>query len=48
MQDIGWALSLVYPINRRAGISFKYIGTRTQESTGSDTDTVTAGISFAW
>jgi len=48
MQDIGWALSLAYPINRRAGISFKYIGTRTQESTGLDSDTVTAGVSFAW
>jgi len=48
MQEIGWALSLAYPINRRAGISFKYIGTRTQESTGLDTDTLTAGLSFAW
>ncbi len=48
MQDIGWALSLAYPINRRSGISFKYIGTRTQESTGLDSDTVTAGVSFAW
>jgi hypothetical protein len=48
MQEIGWAVALAYPINRRAGISVKYIGTRTQESTGVDTDTVTAGISFAW
>ena len=48
MQDIGWALSLAYPINRRSGISFKYIGTRTQESTGLDSDTITAGVSFAW
>jgi hypothetical protein len=48
MQDIGWALSLAYPINRRSGISFKYIGTRTQESTGSDTDTISAGLSIAW
>ena len=48
MQDIGWAFTLAYPINRRAGISFKYIGTRTQESTGLDSDTLTAGLSFAW
>jgi len=48
MQEIGWAFAFAYPINRRAGISVKYIGTRTQESTGLDTDTVTAGISFAW
>ena len=48
MQDIGWALSLAYPINRRSGISFKYIDTRTQESTGLDSDTLTAGLSFAW
>ncbi len=48
MQEIGWAFALAYPINRRAGISVKYIGTRTQESTGLDTDTVTAGVSFAW
>ena len=48
MQEIGWAFSIAYPINRRSGISFKYIGTRTQESTGLDTDTLTAGVSFAW
>jgi len=48
MQEIGWAIALAYPINRSAGISVKYIGTRTQESTGLDTDTITAGISFAW
>lgn len=48
MQEIGWAFSLSYPINRRAGISVKYIGTRTQESTGLDTDTLAATVSFAW
>ncbi len=48
MQEFGWAFALAYPINRRAGISVKYIGTRTQESTGLDTDTLTAGVSFAW
>jgi len=48
MQDIGWALSLAYPINRRSGISVKYIGTRTQESTGLDSDSLTIGLSLAW
>jgi hypothetical protein len=48
LQDIGWSFSLAYPINRSAGISVKYIGVRTQESTGLDTDTVIAGVSFAW
>ncbi len=48
MQDIGWALSLAYPINRRSGISVKYIGTRTQESTGLDSDSLTIGLSFSW
>ena len=48
MQNIGWAFSLAYPINRRAGISIKYIGTRTQESTGLDSDTLVTAISFAW
>jgi hypothetical protein len=48
MQDIGWALSLAYPINRRSGISFKYIGTRTQESTGLDSDSLSIGLSYSW
>jgi hypothetical protein len=48
MQDIGWALTYAHPINRQSGIKIKYVGTRTQESTGSDSDTVLATLSFAW
>jgi hypothetical protein len=48
MQDIGWALTYAHPLNRQAGIKIKYIGTRTQESTGSDSDTVLTTLSFAW
>ena len=47
-QDFGWALSFAYPINRYSGINFKYVGTRTQESTGLDTDTLSASVSFLW
>jgi hypothetical protein len=47
-QDIALALNYVYPINRRSGIKVAYIGTRTQESVGQDTDTLTAGFSILW
>jgi hypothetical protein len=47
-QDTAWALSFAYPINRRSGIKVAYIRTRTQESVGSDTDTLTAGLSVLW
>jgi len=48
MQDIGWALNCAYPINRQSGIKIKCVGVRTLESTGSDSDTVLATLSFAW
>ena len=48
MQDIGWALTYAYPINRQSGIKIKYVGVRTQESTGADSDTVLATLSFGW
>jgi Putative MetA-pathway of phenol degradation len=47
-QNIGWAFNLAYPINRYSGISFAYIGTRTQESVGFDSDTLSAALSLAW
>ena len=47
-QEIGWALSLTYPINRYSGINVKYIGTRTQESTGLDSETLNIGLSVFW
>ncbi|RLB69892.1 MAG: transporter [Deltaproteobacteria bacterium] len=47
-QEIGWAFSFGYPINRYSGIKVAYIGTRTQESTGFDSDMLTASLSFLW
>lgn len=47
-QDIGWALSLAYPFNRYSGLKITYIGSRKLESTGLDSDTLTAGLSFSW
>jgi len=47
-QDIAWACSFAYPLNRQVGIKTAYIGTRTQESVGFDSDTFTTGISVAW
>lgn len=47
-QNIGWKLSYAHPINRFLGIKITYLGTRTQESTGSDTDTLAGVISFVW
>ncbi len=47
-QNIGWAFNFAYPINRNSGISIAYIGTRTQESVGFDSDTLTAALSLAW
>jgi hypothetical protein len=47
-QDIGWALSVACPINRQSGFKVAYIGTRRLETTGLDSDTLTASISFSW
>lgn len=47
-QNTGWAFSAAYPINRNSGIRVTYIGTRTQESVGFDSDTLSAALSLAW
>lgn len=47
-QDVAWALRFSYPVNRHSGFKVAYIGSRTQESTGLDSDTLTAGLSFSW
>ncbi|MBW2194015.1 MAG: transporter [Deltaproteobacteria bacterium] len=47
-QNIAWALSFAYPINRSSGFKVKYIGTRTREATGFDSNTVTSSLSFMW
>ena len=45
---LAWAFSLGLPINKHLGFKIAYIGTRTQESTGIDSDTVAAGFSAFW
>ena len=47
-QNIGWKLSYAHPINRSLGLKLTYLGTRTQESTGADTDTLAVSMSFVW
>jgi len=46
--DIAWALSFAYPINRNIGFKIVYIGSRTQESTGLDTETVSTALAVYW
>lgn len=47
-QNLGWAFSLGFPVSRRLGVKVAYIGTRTQESTGIDSDTFIVGFSAFW
>jgi len=46
-QNIGWALRFTYPIDRYA-LSVAYIGTRTQEEFGLNTNTLTTSLAFHW
>ena len=45
---LAWSLSLGYPITRESGVKVAYIGSRTQESVGSDTDTIVVAFSILW
>jgi hypothetical protein len=47
-ENIGWLARFAYPINRQSGFSLSYFGTRKQQSTGLDSDTVSASLSFSW
>lgn len=47
-ENFGSMVSFAYPFDRRSGINFSYIGTRAQEDTGSDTDTLAAGVAISW
>lgn len=47
-ETFAWGGSIAYPINRRSGLKVTYISTRKQESTGFDSDTLAAALSFAW
>ncbi len=46
--NFGWGLSLGIPINRTMGFKLAYVGTRTQQDTGADTNTFSAGFSLMW
>lgn len=46
--NIGWGLSLGCPLSRKAGIKLAYIGTRTQKSTGLNSDTIAASFSLVF
>jgi len=47
-QNLAWALSFGLPVSRKMGIKISYIGIRTQESIGTDSDTFLAGLSAFW
>jgi len=47
-QNIGWALSFSRPIGKNYRLKVAYIGVRTQEKTGFDSDTLNAGLSWLW
>jgi hypothetical protein len=47
-QNTGWSLGYSYPISRQSGIKISYINSRSEESTGIDTETLAFGIVFAW
>jgi hypothetical protein len=47
-QDLAWAFGFGFPLNRQWSVKAAYIRTRTQESTGVDSDTFTIVISTFW
>jgi len=47
-ENIGWELSLGYPITRDMGLKMGYIGLRTQSPVGADSDNFFGGLSLVW
>ncbi|MGB5884691.1 MAG: transporter [Desulfobulbales bacterium] len=47
-QDLAWAFSFGFPVSRHLGAKMSYVGIRTQEPTGSDSDTYIVGLSAFW
>lgn len=45
---LAWGLSLGYPLSRYLGVKAAYLNTRSQESTGFDSDTIAASLSVQW
>ncbi len=46
--NVGWGLSAGIPASRVFGFKIAYIGTRTDQKTGSDTNTLAIGCSLQW
>ena len=46
-QNEGWGATISYPLNKRTGVSLFYFETRTQESTGLDSEGLTVSLSFS-
>ena len=46
--NAGWGVSVGYPITPKWGVKIGYIGMRTQEAVGGNTDTFSAGMSVLW
>ena len=47
-ENLAWAVSLGYSITRQFGVKVAYLGIRTQESVGQDTDSIAVGFSIFW
>ena len=47
-QNLAWALAFGFPVSRHLGLKAAYVGTRTQESTGFDSDSFVIGASTFW
>jgi len=47
-QNTAWGGSFAYPLSPRLGVSFGYIKTRTEESTGRDSESYAAGIVYSF
>jgi hypothetical protein len=47
-QNLAWALSCGFPIKSYLGVKLSYVGTRTQEDTGFDSDSFIVGLSAFW
>ncbi len=47
-ENLGWGLSFGFPITRQIGAKIFYIGIRTQEPTGQDSDTFATALSYFW
>ena len=47
-QNTAWGVSIAYPLNPRLGVSLGYHETRTEESTGFDSESLAVGIALSF